>query len=62
MDDKSTGILMEKFYRNLLLSFEDTPLTIVEALRSAQKFVMNLGGVLQHPFYWAPFVLVGSWK
>jgi CHAT domain-containing protein len=53
---------MEKFYRNLLLSFEDTPLTIVEALRSAQKFVMNLGGVLQHPFYWAPFVLVGSWK
>jgi CHAT domain-containing protein len=29
-------------------------------LRSAQKHVINLGDLLQHPFYWAPFILVGS--
>ena len=60
VDDESTGLLMEYFYHNLLFGFEDTSLTKVEALRSAQKHVINLGGLLQHPFYWAPFILVGS--
>jgi CHAT domain-containing protein len=52
--DESTRDLMVRFYRGL-----DTGETRVEALRHA-KLQMIQGGRFAHPFYWAPFVLVGD--
>ncbi|ARV58811.1 hypothetical protein BZZ01_09315 [Nostocales cyanobacterium HT-58-2] len=55
VDDNSTSILMSEFYRQLTL---DSKITKAEALRRAQLFVLEDKG---HPFYWAPYVLVGNW-
>ncbi|NMF65509.1 hypothetical protein DP113_34395 (plasmid) [Brasilonema octagenarum UFV-E1] len=55
VDDNSTSILMSKFYRQLT---RDPKITKAEALRRAQVFVLQDKG---HPFYWAPYVLVGNW-
>ncbi len=59
--DESTGVLMKRFYQDLLSDYASSP-TKAEALRSAQRYVMSLGGPLQHPYHWAPFILVGSWE
>ncbi len=55
VDDESTSVLMSEFYRQLT---HDPNLTKAEALRRAQEFVLKDKG---HPFYWAPYVLVGNW-
>lgn len=55
VDDKSTSVLMSEFYRQLT---HNPNLTKAEALRRAQEFVLKDKG---HPFYWAPYVLVGNW-
>ena len=55
VDDRSTSILMSEFYRHLTL---DSKITKAEALRRAQLFVLQ---EKKHPFYWAPYVLVGNW-
>ncbi|MDZ8066252.1 MAG: CHAT domain-containing protein [Nostoc sp. DedQUE08] len=55
VDDKSTSVLMSEFYRQLT---QDANLSKAEALRRAQKFVLK---DKEHPFYWAPYVLVGNW-
>lgn len=58
VNDQSTAILMEDFYRNLILGKDKD-----EALRLAQLKLMGYkGGKYQHPFYWAPFVLLGNYK
>ncbi|MBW4666745.1 MAG: CHAT domain-containing protein [Cyanomargarita calcarea GSE-NOS-MK-12-04C] len=56
LDDKSTAVLMSKFYQDL----GNKKLTKAEVLRRAQL------GLLQNPEYkrprfWAPYVLVGNW-
>ncbi|MEH1924332.1 CHAT domain-containing protein [Nostoc sp.] len=56
VDDKSTAILMGEFYRQL----KNNPgLSKSEALRHAQEFIFQ--NYQEHPFYWAPYVLVGNW-
>ena len=62
--DNSTRSLMEAFYRNRV-----TPpgKSKAEALREAQVALLTgkAGGPARpyaHPFYWAPFVLVGNWR
>jgi CHAT domain-containing protein len=55
VDDKSTSVLMSEFYRQLT---QDANLSKAEALRLAQKSVLK---DKVHPFYWAPYVLVGNW-
>jgi CHAT domain-containing protein len=55
VDDKATGILMNKFYENL------KTMNKLEALRSAQKSLLA-DSKFNHPYYWAPFLLVGNWK
>ncbi len=62
VDDESTRVLMREFYRRLLPGPGEVSQTKVEALRSAQKHLINSGGPLRHPFYWAPFILVGAWR
>jgi CHAT domain-containing protein/Tfp pilus assembly protein PilF len=55
VQDDSTARLMNKFYQEL----SQNQITKAEALRRAQLFLMKQEN--SHPFYWAPFVLVGNW-
>lgn len=54
--DESTAALMAQFYRQLALP----NVTKSEALRQAQISLLR-NSQYSHPFYWAPFVLVGNW-
>ncbi|MEL6560342.1 MAG: CHAT domain-containing tetratricopeptide repeat protein [Bacteroidota bacterium] len=56
VDDKSTSILMNKFYQKL-----KSGLSKSEALRTAKlEFVEEADPALSNPFYWAPFVIYGD--
>lgn len=69
VNDRSTAVLMEEFYRRLL----NTELTKAEALRQVQVgFIHREIGpidegydapdkIFKRPYYWAPFILVGNW-
>jgi CHAT domain-containing protein len=54
--DRSTAEIMAEFYRELT----QTEVSKAEALRQAQLALLK-NAQYQHPFYWAPFVLVGNW-
>jgi CHAT domain-containing protein len=54
--DQSTAQAMVEFYRSLV----QTQYNRAEALRQAQLSLLQQKQY-QHPYYWAPFVLVGSW-
>jgi CHAT domain-containing protein/Tfp pilus assembly protein PilF len=65
VEDQSTGLLMEEFYRRLRKGESKA-----EALRQAKleliqsKVELKALGMresLAAPFYWAPFILVGDW-
>jgi CHAT domain-containing protein len=56
VDDKSTATFMVEFYNRLL----NSQTTKAEALRQAQLKLLSQPSY-NHPFYWAPFVLVGNW-
>ena len=56
VDDQSTSIFMLEFYKQLA----KTNISKAEALRQAQISLLKQRE-FKHPFYWAPFVLVGSW-
>jgi CHAT domain-containing protein len=62
VEDTSTGALMAGFYKALLQPAKGvvTP-TKGEALRRAQLALMR-DGKHGHPYYWAPFVVVGDWR
>lgn len=55
--DRATAILMSDFYRNLRKENSDK----LAALRQAQ-INMAKHERYRHPYYWAPFVLIGGWK
>ncbi|MCT7980099.1 CHAT domain-containing protein [Laspinema olomoucense] len=54
--DDSTSQLMADFYREFSLG----QMSKAEALRRAQVALLQQPEY-QHPFYWAPFILVGNW-
>ncbi|WP_013323603.1 CHAT domain-containing protein [Gloeothece verrucosa] len=56
--DESTAQLMTEFYRSL--SEQNRQTSKAAALRLAQLNLIN-SPQFEHPFYWAPFVLVGNW-
>lgn len=56
VDDESTALFMVKFYQGLA----QQKLTKAEALRRAQIEVQKQPE-FSHPYFWAPFVLVGNW-
>ena len=59
--DESTGLLMSNFYR---LHQDASKPSIAVALRDAQLRMIDnkiAGKDFRHPFYWAPFVLMGDW-
>jgi CHAT domain-containing protein/uncharacterized protein HemY len=57
VSDMSTAVLMGEFYKNLIKN----KLTKTDALRKAQ-LTLIAGGKYAHPFYWAPFILIGDWR
>lgn len=57
VSSESTAQLMVAFHRNL--AHKHGAFAAAEALRGAQLSVLRQGRTA-HPFYWAPFVLIGS--
>jgi len=58
--DDSTSKLMQNFYR---FHASETATSKAEALRQAQlELLKNADGKYSHPFYWAPFVMIGNWQ
>ncbi|MEM8604453.1 MAG: CHAT domain-containing protein [Cyanobacteria bacterium P01_H01_bin.121] len=63
VEDEATAQLMGNFYSNLA----SHTMSKAEALRQAQLSLLNNSSEaseldrLIHPFYWAPFILVGNW-
>ncbi|MBD6621258.1 CHAT domain-containing protein [Komarekiella sp. 'clone 1'] len=55
VDADSTALLMKEFYKELKNGKPKA-----EALRQAQLSLMS-NPEYRHPFYWAPFLLIGSW-
>jgi CHAT domain-containing protein len=55
--DQSTSTLMAEMYRRR----QEQHLTKIEALRQAQLTLLAQKRYA-HPFYWAPFILMGNWK
>ena len=56
VDDRSTSMLMKRFYENWLQKGLSKP----EALRQAQLSIKSMPGY-EHPYYWAPFIIIGDW-
>jgi CHAT domain-containing protein len=56
VSDVGTSQLMGEFYREL----SSTQLTKAEALRQAQLSLLHQEDY-DHPYFWAPFVLIGNW-
>jgi CHAT domain-containing protein len=62
VDDESTQMLMTEFYRHMLPARNQrVQPSKAEALRQAQLKLLK-DKRYQHPFYWAPFVLIGDWR
>jgi len=60
--DESTGIFMQQFYRLR----EDKKLSKAEAMRQVQAAFIHgsassAAGNYSHPYFWAPFILMGNW-
>jgi CHAT domain-containing protein len=56
VEDAAARIVMEKFYANIAREHIDK----VTALQRAQVETLKRSE-FSHPFYWAPFVLIGNW-
>ncbi|MBD0345964.1 MAG: CHAT domain-containing protein, partial [Coleofasciculus sp. Co-bin14] len=56
VDDQSTSSFMVEFYQTLAQS----QMTKAEVLRRSQLALLKQPR-FKHPYYWAPFVLVGNW-
>lgn len=57
VQDTSTSILMGEFYQRLI----DDQQPRGQALRDAQLTLMH-NPSYHHPYYWAPFVMIGNWQ
>ncbi|HIK26609.1 MAG TPA: CHAT domain-containing protein [Oscillatoriaceae cyanobacterium M7585_C2015_266] len=58
VNDESTAALMAEFYQRLTQS--NVSMTKAQALREAQLTLLK-NPDYNHPYFWAPFVLVGNW-
>jgi CHAT domain-containing protein/Tfp pilus assembly protein PilF len=57
VSDQSTNLLMQLFYENLILQ----SLSPADALQQA-RISMIRENTYAHPFYWAPFILIGNYE
>ncbi|MGK7898931.1 MAG: CHAT domain-containing protein [Xenococcus sp. (in: cyanobacteria)] len=58
VSDESTALTMNSFYEQL--TQPNIKNTKAQALRQAQLKLIN-SDQFNHPFYWAPFVMIGNW-
>ena len=56
VNDQATASLMSQFYEELVINHQEKS----QAIREAQLALLK-NPRYQHPFYWAPYVLVGNW-
>ena len=56
VDDAATSILITDFYKEL----RNPEMTKAKALQNAQKKLLKKRK-FRHPFYWAPYLLIGNW-
>ncbi len=56
VNDRSTAEFMAVFYQHLMQRLDRS-----RALRQAQLHLLQ-SQVYEHPYYWAPFILVGDWR
>ncbi len=56
VNDAATARLMSQFYEELVINHKEKS----QAIREAQLALLN-NDRYKHPFYWAPYVLVGNW-
>ena len=54
VSDASTSRLMKGFYQRLARNGGNAA-----SLREAKQEMINRGGANRHPYYWAPFVIIG---
>jgi CHAT domain-containing protein len=59
--DSAAQQLMASFYRRLAAARASGQGSKIDALRAAQAELLDSPN-LRHPFYWAPFILVGDWQ
>ncbi|MBV9488121.1 MAG: CHAT domain-containing protein, partial [Verrucomicrobia bacterium] len=65
--DESTRLLMQEFYR---LHAAEPGISKAESLQRAQLALLGAerrqdgqaSARFAHPFFWAPFVLIGNWR
>jgi len=66
--DTSTGVLMQKFYQSRMK--DGQPATKAESLQQAQLSFLHKqvksselsDKDYSHPYFWAPFILIGNWQ
>ena len=56
VDDKATSLIMTEFYKQL----NEPNISKTEAFKRAQLSMLK-NPLYDHPYYWAPYVLVGNW-
>jgi CHAT domain-containing protein len=60
VDDEATATVMGEFYKQ----FANSKASKAEALKQAQLLLLKdpaYKDLYKHPYYWAPYVLVGNW-
>lgn len=57
VEDNAAKLLMPTFYQALM----QPGITKIKALQKAQLSLMN-DSAFTHPYFWAPFILVGNWQ
>ncbi|WP_243147281.1 CHAT domain-containing protein [Scytonema sp. UIC 10036] len=57
VNDAATETLVTKFYKE----WSQAGISKAEALQKAQQAMIATGKVYAHPYYWAPFILIGNW-
>ncbi|MEN8130296.1 MAG: CHAT domain-containing protein, partial [Pseudomonadota bacterium] len=59
ISDETAAELIPQFYRNL--KNDDPPMSKAQALQQAQLKIIKTPSKFQHPFFWAPYLLIGNW-
>jgi len=57
VNDNATSVLMQRFYK----AVATRQVSKAVALQQAQQEILNDPQFRRHPYYWAPFILVGNW-
>jgi CHAT domain-containing protein len=60
VNDHSSAVFMGQFYRELA-KVRESQMTKAEALHRAQLSLLQ-NPDYQHPYFWAPYVLLGNWR